>query len=204
MKNLFFWAQSLDNQAPDLIFKDREELTDDFIRRQIVAEIYEVPGEKIKLTSGNSESSEVTIRFTDPKFVIEAVPLEKDEANRLAPVVIYGELPEELSSDWVEGSCTKIREVLAHKLNRNLNADTVTTIKEWFTSALEEKKKKAEVQEQLIDFGTVFVIPLIVVSVLQYKGIQLDPLQIGVLMTANNYLVRTLPKLLNGRKIITR
>ena len=81
MKNLFFWVQSLDNQSPDLIFQGREKIVNESIGQKIVSEIYQLAGEKIKL------SSEVTVRLKYPKFVIEAIPIEKDLASQADPML---------------------------------------------------------------------------------------------------------------------
>jgi len=196
MKSLFFWAQSLDNQAPDLILKDSEELSDELLRQQVISEIYEVPGRKTTLPSTDSE---ITVRFSDPKFVVEALPTEKDQVNRSAPIVVYGELPEELSNEWIESSCTKISEIVSHKLNRTLSKDAVTAIQEWFTEVLEEKKKKVEVQKQTISLVTVFLAPLLIGWLLQTKNIQPSLLQVSGLIALNNFLVMSLQTFLINR-----
>ena len=49
MTDLYFWAQSLDNQAPDLILKDEEELSDDKLRQELVSNIYEIPKSNIEV-----------------------------------------------------------------------------------------------------------------------------------------------------------
>ncbi len=196
MKNLFFWAQSLDNKAPDLIWEDSEELSDQLRRQQVISEIYEVRGRKTKLPSATSE---ITVRFSDPKFVVEALPTEKDQANRSAPIVIYGELPEELSNEWIESSCTKISEIVSDKLNRTLSKDAVTAIQGWFTEILEEKKKKVEVQQQTISLVTVFFAPLLIGWLLQTKEIQLSLLQMAGLIALNNLLVMSLQTFLINR-----
>ncbi len=199
MKNLFFWAQSLDNQSPDLIFQDREEIVNESICQKIVSEIYNLPGEKIKL------SSEVTVRFSDPKFVIEAIPLEKDEGNRLAPIVIYGQLPDKLSPDWIESSCSKIREVVAHQLKRTLNRDAVAIIKQWFNSILEAKKNKVEEQKRILSVSLGSLTPLLVGWILQSNGIlQLNTLESATLIGLNNLWLMLLLIFLSGKKISTR
>jgi hypothetical protein len=196
MKNLFFWAQSLDNQTPDLIFKGGEELSDDLPRQGVISEIYKVPGQKKQLLSSNSE---VSIRFSEPKFVLEIIPIEKDQMNRLAPVVIYGELPEDLSPDWVERSCTEIRDVVVHKLNRTLSRDAVPAIQKWFSSFLEEKKKKDERQKLSISLLIVLLVPVMVGWLLQANDIQPNLLQVSGLIALNNFLIMSLPTFLINR-----
>jgi hypothetical protein len=197
MKNLLvFWAQSLDNKAPDLIWEDSEELSDQLRRQQVISEIYEVRGRKTTLPSATSE---ITVRFSDPKFVVEALPTEKDQANRSAPIVIYGELPKELSNEWIESSCTKISDIVSDKLNRTLSKDAVTVIQGWFTEILEEKKKKVEVQQQTISLVTVFFAPLLIGWLLQTKEIQPSLLQMAGLIALNNLLVMSLQTFLINR-----
>jgi hypothetical protein len=106
--------------------------------------------------------------------------------------VIYGELPEEFSPDWIERSCSEIREVVAHKLNRTLNRDAVTKIQEWFNSVLEAKKKKVDIQTQGIVWMGATVAIFLVGWILQAQGIQLTLLVVTGLIALNNLLVMTL------------
>lgn len=93
--------------------------------------------EKIEQIS-KEQNSKITTRLSNRKFVIETFPFEKDHANRLAPIVIYGKLPEELSDDWIKRCCDEIDKVVTYKLNRTLNKDVIPMIREW----LREKKKR--------------------------------------------------------------
>jgi hypothetical protein len=142
MKNLSFWAQSLDNQSPDIIFKDGEELSDDKLRQKLVSEIYEIPKNNIEVLSANSA---VTVRYSYPKFVIEAIPTEKDQVNRLAPIVIYGILPDNLSEIWIKEVCTGIEDFVSNRLKRTLDNSALVAIHDWLSETL-EKKKKANLQ----------------------------------------------------------
>ena len=141
MNNLFFWAQSLDNQSPDLIFKDREKIDNQSTAQKIVSEIYALSGKRKEL------SSEVKVRFNHSNFVIEAIPTEKDEKDRLAPIVIYGEFPKENFSEWIEASCDSIREVVGDNLKRTLKENTLLKINEWFDEVL--KARKTEINKLL-------------------------------------------------------
>jgi hypothetical protein len=98
MNNLLFWVQSLDNESPDVIIRNRKELSDDKLKQQLVLEIYEIPAKKIEISL---HGPSVTVRHSDPKFVMEVIPVEKDESNRLAPIVIYGKFPEECPEKWL-------------------------------------------------------------------------------------------------------
>lgn len=125
MTNLSFWAQSLDNQAPDLIFRKGEELSDDESRQELVLAIDEIPKSNIKTSPTNSD---VTIRSSDKNFVIEVISTEKDQANRLAPIVIYGALPERFSEDWVKDVCNEIKSFVPNTLKRTLEQGDLEAI----------------------------------------------------------------------------
>jgi hypothetical protein len=140
MKDLSFWAQSLDNQAPDMIFKNGEELFNDELRQKLVSEIYEVPKSSIEVLSADSS---VTVRYSDPKFVIEAIPSEKDQVNRLAPIVIYGVLPDDWSENWTKAVCSEIEDFVSSKLNRTLDGRALAAIQNWLNETL---KKKTDLQ----------------------------------------------------------
>jgi hypothetical protein len=150
MKNLSFWAQSLDNQSPDIIFKDGEELSDDNLRQELVSEIYKIPKNNIEILSTDSA---VTARHSYPKFVIEAIPTEKDQVNRLAPIVIYGVLPDNLSEIWIKEVCTGIEDFVSNRLKRTLDDSALVAIHDWLSETL-EKKKKASLQYNSLDLIT--------------------------------------------------
>jgi hypothetical protein len=127
MTDLYFWAQSLDNQAPDVIFKNGKELSDDESRQKLVSDIYEIPKSNIEILAADEG---VTIRYSYSKFVIEAIPIEKDQVNRLAPIVIYGVLPNDFSEDWPEEVCNEIKSFVSHTLNRNLDHKALVVIQD--------------------------------------------------------------------------
>lgn len=143
MKDLSFWAQSLDNQSPDMIFKDGQELSadDDELRQKLVSEIYKIPSSNIEVLTADSS---VTVRYSYPKFVIEAIPAEKDQVNRLAPIVIYGVLPNDGSESWSKDVRKEIETFVSNKLNRTLDSSALVAIENWLNKIL--KKKRMDLQ----------------------------------------------------------
>ncbi len=123
---------------------------------------------------------------------MEVIPVEKDESNRLAPIVIYGEFPEEGSSDWVNNVCNEIQGVISNQIKRTLQNGTLESIKKWLNDELEAKKKKVQFQRNLISLSTSFFLPLAVSLLLQFQGWQLTLLQIGGLIGLINLLVMSL------------
>jgi len=143
MKDLYFWAQSLDNQAPDVIFKNGEKLSDDKSRQQLVSEIYEIPRSNIEVLHAHAA---VTIRYNYSKFVIEAIPIEKDTVKRLAPIVIYGELPKNFSQAWIESVGSDIHNFVSTKLDRNLDESALEAIKNGLAEILNNKDRRSAIQ----------------------------------------------------------
>ncbi|MEG3844407.1 hypothetical protein [Microcoleus sp. herbarium14] len=143
MTDLYFWAQSLDNQAPDIIFKNQEVLSDDESRQKLVSEIYEFPKSDSEVVSAHSA---VTIRYSYSKFVIEAIPIEKDTVKRLAPIVIYGELPNKFPENWVESVHSDIQNFVSTKLERNLDESALIDIKKGLSEILNNKNGRFAIQ----------------------------------------------------------
>ena len=189
MKNLSFWAQSLDNQAPDIIINDRQVLSDDESRQKIVSEIYKLPTKDIKISSYDSS---VTVRYSHPRFVIEVIPAEKDRVNRLAPIIIYGQFPKECPSDWVNNVCNEIKEVVSNQIKRTLQDGTLESIRDWLIKTLEAKKKRVQLVNQIISLTIGLIFPLLVSWLMQKYGVKLTTLQIGGLIALNNLLVMSL------------
>jgi hypothetical protein len=156
MKDLSFWAQSLDNQSPDVIFKDGEELSDDELRQKLVSEIYEVPKNNIEVLPADSV---VTVRYSYPKFVIEAIPTEKDRVNRLAPIIIYGVLPNDWSEVWSKDVRNAIENFVSSRLKRTLDSSALIAIQNWLNETL--KKKKTDLQSSPLNVVKRFVIRLV-------------------------------------------
>lgn len=155
MKNLSFWAQSLDNLSPDVIFRDGEELSDDESRQKLVSEIYEIPKINIEVLPTDSI---VTIRYSYPKFVIEAIPTEKDQVNRLAPIVIYGVLPNDWSELWIKDVRDEIENFVSSRLKRTLDSSALVAIQNWLNETL--KKKKADLRSNPLNLVQSFLVRL--------------------------------------------
>lgn len=185
MKNLSFWVQSLDNQSPDIIISNREKLYDEKLRQQLVSEIYEVPA---KNRENLLSEPSVTVRYNNSEFVIEAIPIEKDQANRLAPIVIYGKWPEKLSSDWIEAVCTEIENVVSEQIQRTLNRSTLEAIRNWLTNTLEVKKKKI-LPKEMISLIIGLLTPLLVFLLIHSQNLKLTAIQVGCLIALNNLLI---------------
>lgn len=146
-----FWAQSLDNESSNLIGVNGSLLSsaEEQMRQQVVSNIYQVVSEKTKVTS----TTNVAFYRKESKFVIEAVPLERDVANRLSPIVIIGDFPvvNNFSDSWIDRVCTQIEIFVSESMNRTLSKSTLDSIKSWLTDeALLQKKKRWMLQGKII------------------------------------------------------
>lgn len=196
MTNLSFWAQSLDNESPDFIYRNGEKLSNDELRQQFVSEIYEFPAKKLE--SFPSDSS-ISIRYSDPKFVIEAIPSQKDQANRLAPVLIYGEFPDNPSSEWVDNVCDEIEKFIQDKLGRTLDSNTLRAINNWLNKILDEKKKKSKAFNWIVSLILVILVTLVVIGLIQSQGWKLSNMQVAGLITFSNMVVISLQTFLTSK-----
>lgn len=154
MKNLSFWAQSLDNKSPDIIFSNGQELHDDESRQKLVSEIYAVPKNKIETLSPKSS---VNIRYGDQNFVMEVIPTEKDQLNRLAPVVVYGQFVDPLDDKewiddekWIKNVCDEISVFVSDRIQRTLDDVTLESIRSVLKETL--KKKREDLQKHNLLF----------------------------------------------------
>lgn len=144
MTDLYFWAQSLDNQAPDVIFKNEEELSDDESRQKLVSEIYEIPKSNIEVVPADAA---VTIRYSYPNFVIEAISIKKDHLDRLTPIVIYGVLSDNFSQDGVNKVYDRIANfVVSDKLDRKLDSRELEAIQNGLSEILTNRNGRFAIQ----------------------------------------------------------
>ena len=176
MKNLSFWAQSLDNKSPDIIFRDGKELHDDESRQKLVSEIYAVPKNKAETLSLKSL---VNIRYSNQRFVIEVIPTEKDQVNRLSPVVVYGQFIDPLNvadkewvgdEQWINDVCDEISIFVSDRIKRTLDDVTLETIRNVLKETL--KKKREDLQKH----NLVFLITDFLTRLLKWLKIMADRL----------------------------
>lgn len=211
--SLSFWAQSLDNKAPDTIVKGGKKLDPSQAEAQNVCDsVDRVVSEKTKLF----DESGVTIYCKDFEFVIEAIPKDLDSGKRRSPIVIYGQLPEDWLTDSV--NCTdfsnRITEDMtkfAGTIGRAFNPDTLHEIKRGLKVAHGKKKYGRELRDLLLHVLVAVTIPIMLGWILQKQVPQtvqqqfpqpipqqlpqISIMQIAGLIAMNNVLLLILPKL---------
>jgi len=199
MSNLYFWAQSLDNESQDWVSKNAEELTDKVERRQVVGDINNVSGLKKEV------SSELTIVIEKSKFVIEAVPEEKDSGGRLAPIVIYGEIPRSFHddnsvNDWIDETCNEINHVVNNKIERNFKNSVKNDIREGLKYVANNKKKEESQKKLLTDCGIVFIATLLEIQLLSALNFQVTLVNISGMILVNVGIVKLVQRFLETKK----
>jgi hypothetical protein len=138
-----FLSQSLDNESPNVIAKDRRvlDISEQELRQKLVYEINSIVSEKTKVKDTNN----VVFYRRKSKFVIEIIPVQRDVINRLSPVVAFGEFPEnnEFSTPWVDDVCNQIEWFISEGVNRTLGSQTLPTIRNWLTEEIDAVKKNS-------------------------------------------------------------
>jgi hypothetical protein len=198
-----FLAQSLDNESPNSITQDGKIIlpSEEEKRERILSDIYDIVSEKTKIKS----LSGVTMYGKASRFVFEVIPLDKDIAGRLSPIVILGDFPKEQSSDiWVNDVCNQLVKFASEVLGRTISDSILYTVKEWL---LEEFKKKQERREELLALVLMTLLPLIVGGLLQarlsppFPPISpLPPIRVALIYSATNLGALSLILYLKSRK----
>ncbi|MFM6203886.1 hypothetical protein, partial [Planktothrix sp.] len=168
---LWHSAQHLDNLSPDIIYQgeQRLELSEHKKERQeIVNKIDEV----ISCNEGVCKSPQATIYYTFSNFVVKSIPEERDGYGRLAPILSYGNFPDEKTSldtesTWVQEVSNEIMK-FSRSIQLTLSKDAQEMIEKLLREAIENMRQKKiqkdlwkELQAFLLTFGIAIVAPII-------------------------------------------
>jgi hypothetical protein len=171
MPLLWHSAQQLDNLSPDIISQGhrRLELSEDSEERQKVANTIE---EIVSSHEGVSSSSKVTVYYTSSNFVIKSIPEERDGYGRLAPILSYGNFPnEEMSPDtetaWIKEVSDEVLS-FSQAIPLTLSEDTQELIKDSLRKAIEDIRQKKILKDMWkelkafgLTFGAVILAPIV-------------------------------------------
>ncbi|CAD5966199.1 hypothetical protein PCC7805_03517 [Planktothrix agardhii] len=200
-----FLAQSLDNESPNSITLDGKIIlpSEEEKREEILSGIYDIASEKTKIKS----VSGVTMYCKASRFVFEVIPLDKDIADRLSPIIILGDFPKEQFSDvWVNDVCDQLVKFASEVLGRTISDSILDIVKEWLSSEMFGFKKKQERREELITLILMTLLPLLVGWFLQAKLSplppisQLPPIRVALIYSATNCGALSLIVYLKSRK----
>jgi len=198
-----FLAQSLDNESPNSITQNGKIIlpSEEEKREGIISAIYDIVSEKTRIRSFGG----LTMYCKASKFVFEVIPVDRDVADRLSPIVMLGDFPKERSSDvWVNDVCNQLVKFASEVLGRTISDSILYTVKEWL---LEEFKKKQERREELLGLVLMTLLPLIVGGLLQarlsllFPPISpLPPIRVALIYSATNFGAVSLILYLKSRK----
>lgn len=150
-RELCHWAQQIKSTNPDIIYKGKIELNpvkDKQERETILSAIDEVVLPKKNKVGINIEYKGVKIYYNTKSFVVTSIPIERDNYERLSPILSYGYFPEKyLSKDWIETVSKEIKN-FALSIDRTFSNETLLTIKDALIQA-EERKVKLQKRRKL-------------------------------------------------------
>jgi hypothetical protein len=153
-KDIVFWAQALDNTAPDHIEWSGEFLPPEAaVRRQgAVSLVSSVKKNGIEIFS------EGGVQLTEalPRFVVEVPSDQQDSAGRMAPIVCYGEYDSSLDETFSTATVKQIDE-FAHRIRRTITPERLASTKR----ALDALKKKYR-RRKLLQITAVTAVVLVI------------------------------------------
>lgn len=158
---LSFYAQSLDDRSPDHVEVNNRLLTEDDECQDLAQKISEVSLNGDEVFSKNWHSA----FLLDNKFLLETPSDERDDADRIAPILCYGQVPDEPPVSW---SIDVVNAMVsfAERIGRKVSNDSRESACEGVKAILEaEKKNQLRLRRKMLGV-TALLIVLGVVSIL--------------------------------------
>lgn len=158
---LSFYAQSLDDRSPDHVEVNNRLLTEDDECQDLAQKISEVSLNGDEVFSKNWHSA----FLLDNKFLLETPSDERDDADRIAPILCYGHVPDEPPVSWsIDVVNAMVR--FAERIGRKVSDDSRERACEGVKAILEaEKKNQLRMRRKMLGV-TALLIVLGVVSIL--------------------------------------
>lgn len=149
-----FWAQALDNAAPDHIEFDGEAIpAEDTKRRQdAVSLVSSVVKKGQRVFSKNG----VLLTFHGERYVFEVPSAERDRAGRTAPIVLCGEYSSGVD-DGLASMVVNEADEFAKRIGRTVGVEHFDGAREAF-SALNSALKKTSSKRKLIAVGVAILV----------------------------------------------
>ena len=143
-----YWAQSQDNVSPDHLEWEGATLVKGNSRREAVqSAVFEV-------TKGGTELSlegASRVVMNGDRYLIQTVGKDRDEAGRLAPLVVVGTIPDD-EDGWargvVEGAARFLRSI-----RRDASEARLAQIRDGLVTLSTQKKKRAQARRTAVWFG---------------------------------------------------
>ena len=170
MKNLtlLFYAQSLDNQAPDQMELNQHPLsTEDVAKRQSLArQIDEVSlcGSQVFPEGSHVEGSHAAFLLGD-KFILSMPADQLDDAGRNSRILCYGRVPDELLESW-PGDVVEALTAFAGRIGRTISEDKAVKA-QCAAKAIIEKKRSNSLRRKAL-WATVFAIVLVAICIIYW------------------------------------
>ena len=156
---LAFWAQSLDNSAPDHMSDGGRVLAPDetSVRQSVVGRVSRVTREGERLADVDG----VILTWSGDEFVLEITAEERDVAGREAPMSCHGQIPGSEPSGWPEDVLERF-DAFAADIARSIPPDAKRAgIRK--LNELQKKKRQRTTRRALVVAGTLAVVILLVV-----------------------------------------
>ena len=176
MKNftLSFYAQSLDNQAPDQMELNQHPLsTEDVVKRQSLAQqIDEVSlrGSQVFPEGSHVEGSPAAFLLGD-NFILSMPSKQLDDAGRNSRILCYGRVPDELLESWPSDVVESLT-AFAGRIGRTISEDKAVKA-QCAAKAIIEKKQRNNMHRKAL-WVAVIAIVLVVICIIYWTVFKKD------------------------------
>jgi hypothetical protein len=160
---LSFWAQSLDNVAPDDMVENNRTLDATYVkeRQNLVQRISRVS------TSGQRVFSEGhnSAFLLGNEFLLEIPSDQVDHAGRIAPIICYGVIPEEPWESWPSDVARAQRD-FAFSIGRGISEENASSARRGLEAVV--KKKESSRRRKMLVYAAASIVTIIGIFVVYW------------------------------------
>ncbi|MBR8834385.1 MAG: hypothetical protein DSM106950_10210 [Stigonema ocellatum SAG 48.90 = DSM 106950] len=146
---LSFIAQSLDNKNDDLIFYNGEKVSNGS------EQVRKVFDSIALIMDGNKPFFQDTklklyLKFKE-QIVIQIIPLDRDIAHRLSPIIIHGYLPADESAninEWSFAIKKEVEDIIINKAERKIEPEILEQVQKQLVQLYQDNQKKSLIQKE--------------------------------------------------------
>ena len=154
---LSFFAQSLDNQAPDHIEVNKCALTEDPERQNVAQQISRV---SLHGTQVFSEDWHSAFLFGN-EFLLQTPSDQLDDSDRISRITCYGRVPEVPSKSW-SGNVVNALVGFAERIGRKVSDESQETARQGVEAILEaQKKNQLRMRRKILGLGLLIILGVV-------------------------------------------
>ena len=160
--NLWFRAQSLDNQSPDPVEFNNQRITEEDVgkRQELAQKTSKVSLDGTRVFAEGSH----TASLHGNKFLLKTPSDQLDDAGRIAPLLCYGCVPDEPPASW-SSDVIKAMVGFAERIGRTISATTQETAHRGVEKII-KKKWINRLRQKVLWWAALLILLSVVASIL--------------------------------------